>query len=363
MANTPQTPKHYTLDIHLLDLVVMLFRGWKVTAVYLLVAAIIGVVVAFSIPRVYRSSVTLAPEEAQSALGGNVSSLASMVGLDMKLGTNDAIYPEIYPDMMHSTEFVVGLFDTPVETLDGSVKTDYRTYLTKHQKFAFWEVPINWMLRKLRGEPAGARKASDAPVDPTHLTLDEDNIAKAVDQSVRCQVDKKTDVITITVEAQDPLVAKTVVDSATSRLQQSVTDYRTRKARADLAYLEQIYDEAQAQYEAARKKYASASTARQDVVLESARSDVKALEDDMQLKLSIYTQVAEQRQLAEANVQKMTPAFTVIQNSTVPVKHANKPKVLILAVFLFLGLLMRLVVMLCKYRAHFVREEESPQAN
>lgn len=358
MTNTTQSPKHYTLDIRPLDVVVMLLRDWKRTAVYVVVAGIVGVVVAFSIPRVYRSSVTLAPEEAQSALGGNVSSLAAMVGLDMKLGTNDAIYPEIYPDMMHSTEFIVGLFDTPVTTLDGSVTTDYRTYLMKHQKSAFWEVPIDWVLRKIKGEPAGARKATGAPVDPAHLTLDEDNAAKAVDASIKCMVDKKTDVISITVETQDPLVAKTVVDSATSKLQQYVTDYRTRKARADLAYLETIYEEAQEQYETARREYAAASTARQDVVLESARSSVKALEDDMQLKFSIYTQVAEQRQLAEANVQKMTPAFTVIQNSTVPVKHANKPKVLILAAFMMLGLLVRIIVVLCRFRRHFVREVE-----
>lgn len=359
MKQPAETPAHYSVDIRITDLIVMMVRGWKWTAVYLLAAAVVGVTVAFSIPKVYRSSVTLAPEEAQSALSGNVSSLASMVGLDMKLGTNDAIYPEIYPDMMHSTEFIVDLFDTPVKTLDGSLETDYRTYLMKHQKSAFWEVPIDWVMRKIKGKPDGARKAAGEAVDPAHLTLDEDNAAKAVDQSIKCLVDKKTDVITITVETQDPLVAKTVVDSTTAQLQQYVTDYRTRKARADLAYLEKIYEEAEAQYEAARKAHAAASTARQDVVLESARSSVKALEDDMQLKYTIFTQVAEQKQLAEANVQKMTPAFTVIKNSTVPVKHANKPKVLTLGIFMMLGLVVRLVVIMCQYRRHFVRKEEA----
>lgn len=347
---------HYTLRVGIVDLFMLMLKDWLWMAVFCVATAAFGVFVAFSIPKVYRSNVMLAPEEAQGMLGGNVSSLASMVGLDMKLGTNDAIYPEIYPSVMHSTDFLVQLFDTPVATADGSVKTTYRNYLAKHQKSTWWSDGAKAVMSKLKSKPTNEKRPVGVPVDPGHLTYEEDLLAQAVDASIKCMVDKKTDVIDIRVEAQDPLVAKTMVDSVTSQLQTYITDYRTRKARADLAYLEKVYDEAKRQYDAARHNYAAASTAHQDVVMETARSMVKALENDMQLKYSIFSQVAEQKQLAQANVQKMTPAFTIIRNSTVPIKHSNMPKIVIVAIFAFLGFLVRTMVLIAKNRNTFIQK-------
>lgn len=359
MARNSKPKVHYTFHIGIVDLMMLILRDWMWMAVFCLAAAAFGTFVAFSIPKFYRSGIMLAPEESQNGLGGSVSSLASMVGLDMKLGTSDAIYPEIYPDVIHSTEFLTGLFDVPVVTSDESVKANYRNYLTKHQKMAWWDVPIDWVRHQLQDKKGGKKKSENLPVDPARLTMDEDIVARAIDASIRCTVDKKTEVISIDVEAQDPLVAKTMVDTVTARLQQYVTDYRTRKAKADLTYIEKIYDEAKKQYDAARDIYAVASNGSQDLVMETARTRIKALENDMQLKYSIYSQVAEQRQLAQANVQKMTPAFTVIKNSTVPVKHANRPKVIIMLAFMVFGFLLRTFVLICRHRADFLVEERT----
>ena len=50
-------------------------------ALWLFVAAVLGVVVAFSIPRTYKSVVMLAPETTGSSMASSISSLASMVGI------------------------------------------------------------------------------------------------------------------------------------------------------------------------------------------------------------------------------------------------------------------------------------------
>ena len=75
-------------------------------------AAVLGLAVAFGTPKEYKSSVMLAPETATSNnLTSGISSLASMVGMDMNFGnSDDAIYPELYPDLIQSTDFLVNLF-------------------------------------------------------------------------------------------------------------------------------------------------------------------------------------------------------------------------------------------------------------
>lgn len=52
----------------------------------------------------------------------------------------------------------------------------------------------------------------------------------------------------------------------------------------------------------------------------------------------------QQLQMAEAKVQERTPAFTIIQNATVPYRHSNTPKIFILAVFIVLGIGIRTAV-------------------
>lgn len=57
---------------------------------------------------------------------------------------------------------------------------------------------------------------------------------------ISCQVDDETQVITLRVRAQDPLVAATMVDSVCAHLQDFITEYHTSKARVDLDYYRKL---------------------------------------------------------------------------------------------------------------------------
>ncbi len=315
------------------------------------VAAALALAIAFDTPRIYKSSVMLAPETASSnSLTSNISSLASMVGMDMKFGeSNDAIYPELYPDLMQSTDFIVSLFPIHVETKDGSVKTTYYDYLKNHNKDGWWSYPLEWLHNLMKRDDDNATGDS-TKVDPFRLTRDQYDIVKNIGQSIDCSVDKKTSVITIEVTAQDPLVAATMADSVKNRLQVFITSYRTKKARNDLAYMEKLFAEAREQYVTARQQYAAYVDANQEVILQTYKSKEEDLENDMQLKYNAYTQVYEQLQLARAKVQERTPAFTVVQSASVPIKHSNRSKLSVLLTFLFLGGALRVAVLMVKKR-------------
>jgi uncharacterized protein involved in exopolysaccharide biosynthesis len=297
----------------------------------------------------------LAPEESGGGFSGSISSLAAMVGMNMKIGqTGDALYPEIYPDLMGSTRFIVGLFPVTVTTKETRETFTYRDYIDKHQKLAVHEYPMAWiadMINKLKkdDEPGAGHKT-----DPFCLTKKEDDVAKSIKSKIDCSVDKKTNVITIVVEDQDPLIAATMADSVQQHLQLAITDYRTKKARVDLEYMNQLFDEASQQYRKARQKYASFGDANSKVVLQSVQSQLDDLENEMQLKYNIYTQVVEQLQLAKAKVQERTPAFTIVQNATVPIKHSSRSKAATLILWMMLGFLVRFCMIGWKNRQKFI---------
>jgi uncharacterized protein involved in exopolysaccharide biosynthesis len=75
----------------------------------------------------------------------------------------------------------------------------------------------------------------------------------------------------------------------------------------------------------------------------------------MQLKYHIYQQVVEQLQLAKAKVQERTPAFTIIESASVPIKHSSRPKVFTLAIWMFLGFMLRCGMLFWRNRTQFIR--------
>ena len=348
--------KEKIINFNIAEIIKLLKADRKKVCIYSLVAGIIGIVLAFGTPKIYKSTVILAPEESGAGFSGSISSLASMVGMNMKIGqTGDALYPEIYPDLMSSTDFIVGLF--PVEvTKDKTGETyTYQDYIQHHQKLAISDYPkalfVN-LIEKLTDEDSlGAGHV----VDPFRLTKKEDEVAKVITGNLDCAVDKKTNVITITVTDQDPLIAATVADSVQVHLQRSITEYRTKKARVDLEYMEQLFAEARKQYDDARRAYADYADANQDVFLQAYKMKEEDLENDVQLKYNIYQQVVEQRQLAQAKLQERTPAFTIVQRATVPIKHSSRPKVITLAIWMFLGFLLRCGILFWRNRTQFVR--------
>ena len=347
--------KKKIININIAEVIKLVYTDRKKVCIYSFVAGVIGVALAFGTPKIYKSTVILAPEESGAGFSGSISSLASMVGMNMKIGqTGDALYPEIYPDLMNSTDFLVGLFPIKV-TKDKTNETyTYQDYIQKHQKLAVTEYPkalISNLIEKFKKEdsPGPGHK-----IDPFRLTKKEDEVAKSIKGKLDCEVDKKTNVITITVTDQDPLIAATVADSVQSHLQEAITDYRTQKARIDLEYMNELFTESRKQYDKARQVYAAFADANQDVMLQSYQSKVDDLENDMQLKFNIYQQVVEQRQLAQAKVQERTPAFTIVQRATVPIKHSSRPKVVTLIIWMLLGFLVRTGILFWNNRETFI---------
>lgn len=330
-----------------IDLRVIFSRMWankKLFCIVLPIVFALSTAYIMCIPRTYNSSLCLAPEINNSSnLSGTIGSLASSFGLDLgNMETTDAINPMLYPDLMDDNGFVVGLFDVKVATADGAIRCSYYDYLTKHQDSPFWTRGL-YSIKNLFAtkEPAGKASGDN---NPYMLSKKQDGVANAIRKSVTINVDKKTAVITISTEAQDPLVCKTLADSVKERLQVFITNYRTSKARVDEQYYKRLVTEAKRDYDKARQNYGSYADANMDVVLTSMRAKQDEMENEMQLKYNTYSTMMTQYQAAKAKVQERTPAFTVIQGAAVPLKP-TAPK----RMFFVIGMCFAAIIVLSVY--------------
>lgn len=291
---------------------------------------ILSTVYIFSEPRTYQTQTTMAPEstELQSNIGGSLNSLAQSFGFDFNnVQGIDAISPLLYPDLMEDNGFVTRLFHIKIRDSKEDTLYSYYDYLRYHQK-------VSWIKKLLGGIKTGVTNlfsndknniVTSKKFNPYHLSKKDDDIAGIIRKEVSIQVDKKNGLISITVEAQDPLVCKTIADSARSLLQQFITQYRTSKSRRDVEYYQKLTNEAKATYEKTRKKYAIIADANADVILESERSKQEDIENTMQLQYNTYTGLQRQLEAARAKLRLYTPAFTVVEGAAVPIKP-SKPK-------------------------------------
>ena len=120
-------------------------------------------------------------------------------------------------------------------------------------------------------------------------------------------------------------------------LQNFITAYRTNKARNDLQFYQKLEKETNQKYIESQKVYADYCDSHQGIILQAYQTELERLENELQVALSAYTQMKQHVQMAEAKVQEKTPAFTLIEKSTVPNKASSPKKLLILIAFLFLS--------------------------
>jgi hypothetical protein len=159
--------------------------------------------------------------------------------------------------------------------------------------------------------------------DPTELTRRQAAVVRALGRSVTASVDKKTGVTTISVITDDRLMAKQLADTVCTRLQDYITAYRTKKATADYEYYVMLADEAHDELKKAQAAYARSVDYDRNVILQSATAQKDRLRDEVTLANQIYSQMAQQRELARAKIQEEKPVYAVVQPAVLPQQPMN----------------------------------------
>lgn len=326
-------------------------KAHKKTFYYVLpITFVCTYLIVFCIPRYYKSSVSMAPEPTGSmpALSGSLSSLASSFGLSSlsKMNSTDALNTDIYPDIIASYDFLAELMTVEVETEDGDVKTNYYTYLRDHQAQPWWG-HLMGAVSGMFGDAAPDNITGKEKINVFNLTKKQDALFAQAQHNIVCAIDKKTEIISITVRDQDPKVCAMLADSTCRKLQEFIINYRTNKARIDYEYYQKLTEDSKNEYDKALKNFSRFSDSNADLVLASYKAKSDYLESEMQLKYNVYTAMSTQMQQAAAKLQEATPAFTVIQSAAMPVKPAGPKRVFIsiaMTILVFFGLTTKIIL-------------------
>lgn len=329
-------------ETDIVALVLLLWNKRRRILINCFIGGVLAIVVAFSIPKQYTSTVVMAPEFSSGAsVSGGLGALASMAGFNLGglSGSEDALYPELYPQIVSSTPFLCDVMNLQVETKNGELKTSLYDYLVNHQREPWWSqliaAPIKWVKRLVGSE----KKEDIIPLDATEMSLTRRQFLtlKSLDELISVNVDKGNFVITLSVTMQDPKIASYVATVVSENLQAYIGKYRSAKARKDLAYTEQLYSEAQEKYYKAQQAYATYADQHQGVVKMQYQIEQDRLSNEQDLAFNVYNQIAQQLEMARAKVAESTPVCVVMQPAVVPVKATSPKKMMMGLLYVFLA--------------------------
>ena len=306
------------------------------------IGLVIGIIVAISIPKQYTVGITLSPEMGGSK-GSGLSGLAASFlgsGVSMNEGT-DALNASLSADIVSSTPFLLELSTMKIPALEGETMT-LSVYLDEESS-PWWGYVIGFpgivigAVKTLfihEDELTSLEKTHQGVID---LSKKESEKIESLKKKIIASVDKPTSMTTVSVTLQNPKVAAVVADSVVRKLQEYIIDYRTTKAKEDCLYLERLFKERQQEYYDAQKKYADYMDSHDNIILQSVRAEQERLQNDMSLAYQVYSQVANQLQVARAKVQEEKPVFAVVEPAVIPLYPSGTSRKVYVLAFIFLS--------------------------
>ena len=321
-----------------------LLKRWKFIFLVSFIFGCLGIAAALLAKRYYQVTVTLAPELQKR--GTSINNITSMLGLgNISLdNSSDAMSITLFPEICNSTPFITSLFDVKVDPyyspkakLAGAPAPQP---VTVFDHMMGYDKPRKKVSEKKLAKQEEYRKVfNDAVVDVSALTPNQQKVAKALKESIGADVDKKTGVTTVSVVMDDRQMVAQLADTVTARLQEYVTAYRTKKAIDDYNYYERLREEAHANLVKAQQAYAARVDYDRSVILQSVNSEKERLQQEASLANQLYSQMAQQAEMAKAKIQEERPMYAVIQPATMPYK-ATKSRAKTVIIWGFVGVLL-----------------------
>lgn len=281
------------------------------------------------VPRYYTCSITLAPEAQSGNNMGNVATLASSFGINFgSMTSEDAIYIDIYPDVVGSQDFLISLCDEHVQTLDSAYSGTVFDYYKDYYRDPWWSRVMGWTKRMIISIFVTEPSQGKGHIDPYRLSKREFSVIKRMHKNIQCTIDASTNVITLTAKAQDAQVSAQIADYVRIHLQEFITEYRTGKAQKDIDYYSALAEQARVDYENAKSLYAAYADSHTDANRQSYVIEEQNLRSEMELRYTTYEGFVRQKMLSQAKYQERTPIYTVISQASIPVKPTGPRRVM-----------------------------------
>lgn len=292
------------------------FLCWFIPATFLCIWGL-----TFTTPTYYKCTTSLSTEEVRAVENNRTTVLNRPELFDLGLAPLAySIEAQDYGEIIRSSDFLGHVLNTPVVTADSSFSGTYYAYLVTQYRYSWLQSFIRF-LRGARRYDADKPLPTFDPFYPRGVAAEALGLARG---SISCSADRRTSLTTITVRAQDKLVAALVAQAVSDHLKEVTSEYFLSKT-------ERVYEHLQEQIALTRADY------------EFAKS-----QGDKEYAAMLYDAYrAFERQAIILNAQmRYYQIFTTLYNVSVPTSPAG-PRHMLVACFGTIVLTLLALLIIC----------------
>jgi uncharacterized protein involved in exopolysaccharide biosynthesis len=314
---------------------------------------ILGVSLALLSPKEYTATTVMVPQMSgkTSAMGG-LGSLAALAGIDLSnTSQSNEISPILYPKIVTSTPFKLELMNTPLKFEKFNKPISLYQYYTNDTIPTFFGVIKKYtvglpglIIELIKPNEKRNSLKSKEDVNLIELTEEQEEVSKKLEKLINLEVEAKEGYLTLTVIMNEPLAAAQLAQKAQELLQREITNFKSQKAKAELDFIQERYNEAQAKAEGYQLNIAQKTDQYKNLTSSVPQVQTSRIQTKYSIANTVFQELAKQLEQAKIQVKKDTPIFTVIQPVTIPLEKSkpNRPMIIIFGILLggFVGLLI-----------------------
>jgi uncharacterized protein involved in exopolysaccharide biosynthesis len=331
-------------DIITIDFKALFKILWKEKLWILLITSVFtlgGIWYAFTAREEFVSEGKLLPEISGGS-GNTLGGLANLVGIGgFELGiknNTEAIRPDLYPDILKTTDFFDYLFQKEVLTKEGKKMI--------FEKFYHQEIEEN---KEFKEKYLVLPKAK--PVGVVIMNRKFENRIEDLKDRINASIDKKTGVISISAKMPDPVVAAVVAKFGIEFMTEYVIQYRTDKLRKEVDFLGGKVAASRGKFYATQEKKAQYTDQFQAPTIRLQTADVQRerIESEYRISSTFYNELLKKYEEAKIKLQQETPVFQIAQAPLVPNLKSEPKRIIYLILFLFFGLIISSIFISIKH--------------
>jgi Chain length determinant protein len=331
-------------EIDLLALFRIFWSGKRTVIKYTLLSGMLALLFAMFVPNEYTAVTILVPSgnESSSKLGGlsGIGGLAAMAGININASAGSELSPILYPKIVSSLPFMLELMNSPLNFKELNKPVTLFEYYSEHYK-------PNPLIKYTLGIPgiiinAFQHQRKDVEIanisnEPLEISLNQRFVFQTLKNLVILEVDAKEGILTLKTTMPEPKAAAQLGQRAQLLLQKYITEFKIRKAKANLDFIQQRVDETTRKFEEAQQRLASFRDRNKNISLSTSKAEEERLSSQYNLIYGVYSDLSKQLEQSKIQVKQDTPVFTIIEPVSVPSKKSKPNRIVIIFMGLFIG--------------------------
>ena len=335
-------------EIDLLALLLKIWEGRRTILKYFIIFLFIGIFIAIFSKKEYTATSLVLAQESSSSSGGSLSGLASLAGISLGSSSGELISPKLYTSIATSIPFQRKMIQVPIQTSQSNTSITYEEYCEKYQKKSVLDIIKKYTI----GLPGVIIKAfsskdkeltqstADSSLEVYSITPKEKELFSLLSDQLQITNNEKDNTISFSFSMGDPVAAAQMLSQAKKTLQETIIEFKTRKAKSQLEFIERQYEEAEKNFKEKQLRLAAFQDSNRGLITAVPMTRQTQLQSEYNLASNIYIELAKQFENQKIKLQEDTPAFIDIEPVSIPLEKSKPKRGMIIAIWGFLGIVI-----------------------